>query len=164
MSTLSIIAAVSENGGIGKGQELLCHLSTDLKRFKALTTGHTIVMGRKTFESLPHALPNRRNVVLTRTQEASFPGAKVCGSLQEAWSLCGEEEEIFVIGGAQIYEQTLDEADRMYLTHVHHLFEEATAFFPEVDWHQWEKVEQTFHPADEKNPYPFTFATYHRKK
>lgn len=164
MSTISIIAAVSDNNAIGKNQELLCHMPSDMKHFKELTTGHAVIMGRKTFESLPHALPNRKNIVLTTLPEAGFVNCFACESMSAALDLCEKEEEIFMIGGALVYRQALRIANKMYITRIHHAFEDATTFFPVVNWDEWEEVEREEHPADEKNPYPYTFLTYVRKK
>ena len=164
MSTISIIAAISENNAIGKNQNLLCHMPADMKHFKDLTTGHAVIMGRKTFESLPHALPNRKNVVLTTLPEAGFVDCFACESMGTALDLCEKEEEIFMIGGALVYRQALRIADKMYITRIHHEFEDATTFFPVVNWDLWEEAEREEHSADEKNPYPYTFLTYVRKK
>ena len=164
MRTISIIAAISENDAIGKDQQLLCHMPTDMKRFKALTTGHAVIMGRKTFESLPHPLPNRQNIILTTASEAVYTGCFACPSMEAALELCEPGAEVFIIGGAQIYGLAIDLADKMYITRIHHSFEDATTFFPEVDWNQWEEIERDEHPADAKNPYPFTFLTYVRRK
>lgn len=161
---IAIIVAIAEGNAIGKDQELLCHMPADLKRFKALTTGHTIIMGRKTFESLPHALPNRRNMVLSSQPNANFPGCEVCASLPEALALCAGEEEVFIIGGGQVYQQALALSDSLYITRIHHAFPDATTFFPELDAAQWEEIEQEAHPADEKNPYPYTYVNYRRKR
>ena len=164
MRTISIIAAISENDAIGKDQQLLCHMPTDMKRFKALTTGHAVIMGRKTFESLPHPLPNRQNSILTTASEAVYAGCFACPSMEAALELCEPGAEVFIIGGAQVYGLAIDLADKMYITRIHHSFEDATTFFPEVDWNQWEEIERDEHPADAKNPYPFTFLTYVRRK
>lgn len=164
MNTISIIAAIAENNAIGKNQQLLCHMPTDMKRFKELTTGHAVIMGRKTFESLPHPLPNRKNIVLTSLPEAGFVNCFACESMDAALRICDKEEEIFIIGGAVVYKQGLEIADTMYLTRIHHEFKDATTFFPEVNWDLWEEVAREEHPADEKNPYPFTFLTFVRKK
>ena len=161
---IAIIVAIAEGNAIGKDQELLCHMPADLKRFKALTTGHTIIMGRKTFESLPHALPNRRNMVLSSQPNANFPGCEVCASLPEALALCAGEEEVFIIGGGQVYQQALALYDSLYITRIHHAFPDATTFFPELDAAQWEEIEREAHPADEKNPYPYTYVNYRRKR
>ena len=161
---IAIIVAIAEGNAIGKDQELLCHMPADLKRFKALTTGHTIIMGRKTFESLPHALPNRRNIVLSSQPNANFPGCEVCASLPEALALCAGEAEGFIIGGGQVYQQALALSDSLYITRIHHAFPDATTFFPELDAAQWEEIEREAHPADEKNPYPYTYVNYRRKR
>ena len=161
---VAIIVAIAEGNAIGKDQQLLCHMPADLKRFKALTTGHTIIMGRKTFESLPHALPNRRNIVLTSQPNAYFPGCEVCSSLPEALVCCAGEEEVFIIGGGQVYRQALSLTNKLYITYIHHAFPEATTFFPELDTAQWEETDREEHPADEKNPYPYTYINYSRKR
>ena len=161
---VAIIVAIAEGNAIGKDQQLLCHMPADLKRFKALTTGHTIIMGRKTFESLPHALPNRRNIVLTSQPNAYFPGCEVCSSLPEALACYAGEEEVFIIGGGQVYRQALSLTNKLYITYIHHAFPEATTFFPELDAAQWEETDREEHPADEKNPYPYTYINYSRKR
>ena len=131
--TLSIIAAINRNRGLGFGNRLLYWLPNDLKRFKALTTGHTIIMGRKTFESLPKgALPNRRNIVLT-SQKKTFEGTECFSSLQEALDACRKEEEVFIIGGASLYQEALTQADRLCLTHIEDTPQKADAFFPEIN-------------------------------
>ena len=161
---VAIIVAIAEGNAIGKDQQLLCHMPADLKRFKALTTGHTIIMGRKTFESLPHALPNRRNIVLSSQPKVNFPGCEVCTSLPEALACCTGEEEVFIIGGGQVYQQALSLTDKLYITYIYHAFPEATTFFPELDAAQWEETDREEHPADEKNPYPYTYINYSRKR
>ena len=122
---ISIIVAVAENGIIGDNNRLLWHISEDLRRFKRITTGHPVVMGRKTWDSLGRPLPGRKNVVVTR-RELSFDGAQTVHSLDEAYALFPPEEEVFVIGGAQIYGEALPAADRFYLTRVHHAFRSGT--------------------------------------
>lgn len=164
MSTISIIAAIAENNAIGKNQKLLCPMPEDMKRFKKLTMGHAVLMGRKTFESLPQALPGRKNVVLTTLPEAVFMDSFACESMGTALDLCEKEDEIFVIGGALVYRQALRIADKMYITRIHHEFKDADSFFPVVNWDLWEEVEREEFPADDKNPYPYTFLTYRRKK
>ena len=164
MSTISIIAAIADNNAIGKNQQLLWHLPADMKHFKELTTGHAIIMGRKTFESLPNGpLPERKNVVLTTLPEAGFVNCFPCESMRDALDLCEKEDEIFIIGGALVYRQALSKADKMYITRVHHEFENADACFPVVNWDLWEEVDRQEFPADEKNAYPYTFLTYVRK-
>lgn len=168
MSLISIIAAIAENNAIGKDGQLLWHLPADMRHFKELTTGHAVIMGRKTFESLPNGpLPNRKNIVLTSLPAAGFAGCLACKSMREALGLCGKEDEIFIIGGALVYRQALDIAGKMYITRVHHAFEDADAFFPAVDWDLWEEADRQAFPADGKNAYPCTFLTYirnHQKK
>lgn len=165
MSTISIIAAIAENNAIGKHQQLLWHMPFDMKRFKDLTTGSAVVMGRKTFESLPKgALPNRKNVILTTLPEAGYSNCFACESMHDALNLCEKEDEVFMIGGAMVYQQALKIADKMYITRVHHIFEDADTFFPEIDYTEWEIVEEQDYPADETHKYPYTFFTYIRKK
>lgn len=165
MSTISIIAAIAENNAIGKDNKLLWRLPADMRRFKDLTTGHAVIMGRKTFESLPKGpLPNRKNVVLTTMPEAGFVNCFGCESMGAALDICEKEDEIFILGGALVYRQALRIADRMYITRVHAEFEDADTFFPVVNWDAWEEVDRQEFPADAKHAYPYTFLTYHRKK
>lgn len=160
---INIICALAENNAIGCQNQLLYHLRADLQRFKALTTGHTIIMGRRTYESLPKgALPNRRNIVLSRQEGLSFPGTEVFASLQEALDACTPEEEIYIIGGASVYEEALPLADRLYLTHVHATPERADAFFPDFDTTHWKAVHSEDHAADERNEQAYTFTDYQR--
>ena len=164
MCKISIIVALAENNAIGKDQQLLWSMPYDMKRFKTLTTGHAVIMGRKTFESLPKgALPNRKNVVLTTLPEAGFVNCFACESVKDALEICEKENEIFFIGGAMVYKQALKIADKMYLTRIHHVFEDADTFFPEINYEEWEEVEKEEFPADEKHKYPYTFYTYIRK-
>lgn len=165
MSTISIVAAIADNNAIGKNKQLLWHMPFDMKRFKDLTTGHAVIMGRKTFESLPKgALPNRKNVILTTLPEAGFVDCFACESIHDALDLCEQEDEIFMIGGAMVYKQALEFADKMYITRVHHVFEDADTFFPAINYDEWEKVEEVNYPIDEKHIYPYTFQTYIRKE
>lgn len=164
MSTISIIAAIAENNAIGKNQRLLCRMPADMKRFRERTMGHAVLMGRKTFESLPQALPGRKNVVLTTLPEAVFMDSFACESMGTALDICEKEDEVFVIGGALVYRQALRIADKMYITRIHHTFKDADSFFPIVNWDLWEEIEREEFPADDQNPYPYTFLTYHRKK
>lgn len=161
---ISIIVAIAENGAIGYKGDLIYHLSADLKRFKALTTGHTVIMGRKTFESLPKgALPNRRNIVLTRQSGASFPGTVVFPSLSDALNHCSSDEKVFIIGGAQVYSQALDLADELDITLVHDTPGQADTFFPDFEGQgDWRLISREDHEPDDKNPFPFSFLTYHR--
>ena len=164
---ISIIAAISENRALGYENKLLYWLPNDLKRFKALTTGHTIIMGHKTFDSLPKgALPNRRNVVISRSVK-ELPGCEVCPSLLDAISTVqtkGSEQgdsEIFIIGGASVYSQAMPFADRLCLTLVHDVAEKADAFFPSID--DWKEVSREDHDTDEKHNYKYSFVDYIRK-
>lgn len=155
---ISIIAAVAANRAIGFENKLLYWLPNDLKRFKALTTGHTIIMGRRTFESLPKgALPNRRNIVLSRTA-TEFPGCNCYASLQEALAHCSEEEDVYIIGGASVYKQALAIADRLCLTEIHDTPEKADVFFPEFKG--WKEVRREEHATDEKHHQPYAFVDY----
>ena len=161
---ISIIAAIARNGAIGYKGDLVYHLPADMKRFKALTTGHTVLMGRKTFESLPKgALPNRRNIVLTRQEGISFPGAEVYPSIEEALSHCAPNEKVYVIGGAQIYRQALPLADELEITLVHDTPLQADTFFPEYgNDDSWHLTGCEDHEPDDRNPYPYSFLTYSR--
>jgi dihydrofolate reductase len=161
--SISIIVAIARNGAIGFENKLLYWLPNDLKRFKALTTGHTIIMGRKTFESLPKgALPNRRNIVLTR-QDIEFPGAERYGSLEEALAHCTGEEEVFIIGGASVYQEALPLADKLCITHIEDTPAQADAFFPAIDPAVWKETSREVHPTDEKHLYPYLFIDYLRR-
>ena len=162
---ISIIAAIANNNAIGAGNRLLWHLPDDLKRFRLLTTGHTVIMGRKTFESLPRgALPNRTNTVITRNAQASFSGCETFDNLPDAIDKHRHEDELFIIGGAQIYELAFGLAGKLYITCVHHTFEEADVFFPEINAGDWEMTESHAFPADAHHRYPYTYKIFLRKK
>ena len=157
---VSIIAAVARNLAIGYQNKLLYWLPNDLKRFKALTTGHTIIMGRRTFESLPKgALPNRRNVVLTRSQ-VTFPGAETFPSLQAALASCAPDEDIYIIGGASVYAEALPLADRLCLTEIDDTPAQADAFFPQFSEEEWKVAEKEEHDIDEKHAHSYRFVDY----
>ncbi|MFC4738817.1 dihydrofolate reductase [Flavobacterium ponti] len=157
---LTLIAAASENNALGKDNDLVWHLPDDFKRFKALTSGHFIIMGRKTFESFPKPLPNRTHVIITRQKDYDVPeGCIVVNSLKKAIEVCPENEEIFIIGGGQIYKQSIEIADKIELTRVHTTVE-ADAFFPEIDEDVWEVIQSEYHPKDEKHKYDFTYLTF----
>lgn len=160
--TVSIVVAIAENNAIGKNNQLLWHLPADLKHFKQITTGHTIVMGRKTFDSIGRPLPNRRNIVVTRTAGLQIPGAEVTHSIAAALALCTEEGEVFIIGGSEIYTSALSLTDRVYLTRVHASYD-ADAFFPEIDFDTWKETDIEKHLPDEKNHVAYTFSTLLRK-
>ncbi len=157
---VTIIAAIAENNAIGLKGKLLYWLPADLRRFKMLTTGHTIIMGRKTFDSLPKgALPNRRNIVLSRSKK-DFPGAERFPSLKEALASCAAEEEVYIIGGASVYAEALPLAHRLCLTEVHDTPKEADAFFPEFNRDEWQVAFCEKHEPDEKNNLFYDFIDY----
>ena len=161
---LSIIVAVAENYAIGKKGDLLCHMPADLKHFKEITSGKTVLMGERTFFSLPkHPLPNRRNIVLTDVAGKTFEGAEAAYSIDELRAKVANEEEAFVIGGGMVYRQMMPLADKLYITHIHHSWEDADTFFPEIKESEWKLLSAERHEADEKNPYDYTFAEYGRR-
>lgn len=161
---IGIIVALDEKNGIGREGGLLCHLPNDLKHFKQVTSGHAVIMGRKTYESLPKgALPNRTNVVITSDAADNYPGCIVVRSVEEALTHCKEGEKVFIIGGGQLYRTTLGLADRLYLTRIHHTFSDADTFFPEIDTGEWRLTQKESHEADDKHRYPYTFLTYTKK-
>lgn len=159
---LSIIVAASRNNVIGKDNQLIWRLSADLKRFKALTTGHTIIMGRKTFDSIGKPLPNRTSVIITRQEDYKQEGCIVVHSLEEALEAVKDQEKVFIIGGGTIYKEAIDKADELYLTRVHSDFFGDT-FFPEIKPEQWESVARQDCLPDEKNEYAYSFIDYKRK-
>jgi dihydrofolate reductase len=159
---ISIIVAIAENYAIGKKGDLLCHLPADLKHFKEITSGKTVMMGERTFYSLPkHPLPNRRNIVLTDVAGKTFEGAEAVYSIDEMMECCNDEEA-FVIGGGMVYRQMMAYADKLYITHIHHSWPDADTFFPEIKPDVWALDSAEKHMADDKNPYDFTFCTYYR--
>ena len=159
---ITIIAAASENDALGKDNDLIWHLPDDFKRFKKLTTGHHIIMGRKTWESFPKLLPNRTHVVITRNIDYVAQDAIVVHSMEDALSYCKDDPHTFIIGGGQIYTIGLDYATHIELTRVHHTFY-ADAFFPEIDTSKWELQKSTFHDTDERHKYGFTFETWQKR-
>ena len=161
---LSIIVAISENNAIGKAGDLLYYLPDDLKHFKALTMGATVVMGKKTFFSLPRRpLPNRRNIVLTRDESFQYENTEVAHSIEELQKMLTADEKVFIIGGGEVYRQFMPLVDELQITHIHHNWDDADTFFPEIDSTIWYCVNEEKHPADEKHQYAFTFATYTRR-
>ena len=158
--TVSIIVAMGENNAIGKDNQLLWHLPADLRHFKNKTSGHTIIMGRKTFDSVGKPLPNRRNIVVTR-QDIKIEGCEVVKSIDDALVLCRDDEEVFIGGGAEIYKLAMPKTDRIYLTIVHQEFD-ADTFFPEIDFSQWVETSHEDHEADPKNYIPYSFLTLER--
>lgn len=162
---IALIAAIAENNVIGKDNQLLWKLSADMKLFRTYTTGHHVIMGRKTFDSLGKPLPNRTNIIVTRQMDYMVEGAETCNSLAEAIDIAedGQETEAFVIGGAEIYRLAMYMADVLYISHVH-ASPEGDAFFPIIDPTVWELKEKTHYAKDEKNQYDFDFCVYHRIK
>lgn len=162
---ISLIAAVAENGAIGRNNKLIYHLPDDMRRFKKLTTGNTIIMGRRTYESLPKgALPHRRNIVLTRRGKASdYLGCDVYSGLYEALLDCCVDEDIYIIGGASVYRESMPLADRLCLTLVHDTPTDADTFFPTLT-SDWKECLREDHPADERHAVPFSFVDYVREK
>lgn len=159
-----MIAAAAQNKALGKDNQLIWHLPNDFKRFKSLTTGHHIIMGRKTFESFPKPLPNRTHIIITR--QANYQAAEGCivvDSIEKAIEKCPEGEESFIIGGGEIYQLALPFSDKIELTVVHHNFE-ADAFFPEIEPEDWELISSEFQAKDEKHLYDYSFDTYIRKQ
>ena len=159
---LTMIAAAAENNALGKDNDLVWHLPDDFKRFKRLTSGHHIIMGRKTFESFPKLLPDRTHVVITRKDDYKPEGAIVVNSLEEAIRVSKLDEQPFIIGGGEIYKMSIDLSERIELTRVHGEFE-ADTYFPEIDETKWDLVKEQFHEKDEKHKYSFTYLTYERK-
>ena len=161
--TISLIAAVAKNRAIGYQNKLLYWLPNDLKRFKSLTTGHTIIMGRRTFESLPKgALPNRRNIVLSRKGKAEdFPGADLYPTLDAALASC--EGDVYIIGGASVYREALPKADRLCLTYIYDTPEKADTFFPEIDEKEWVETFREEHEVDEKHAHKYAFVNLERR-
>ena len=157
-----LIAAIAENNALGKNNDLLWHLPKDFKRFKEITSGHHIIMGRKTFESFPKPLPNRTHVIITRQKDYVCEGCIVVQDLEKAIAVCPKNEDIFVIGGGEIYSQSIHLADQLDITRVHHSFE-ADVFFPEIDPEIWELISEQVHLKDEKHPYDYSFQTFVRK-
>ncbi len=161
---ITILAAVGKNGVIGNNNQLIWHLPNDLKRFKQRTLGHPIIMGRKTFESFPKPLPGRVHFVISRQEHPSTENVYWVNSLQEAIQLAMTfSQEVFVIGGGEIYTQALPLADRMELTLVGATFE-GDSYFPKIDFSQWNVISEEGHLKDEKHPYDYTFITLERKK
>lgn len=161
---LTIIVAAGEDNAIGKDNDLIWHLKDDLKHFKKLTSGHHIIMGRKTFESFPKPLPNRTHIVITRQNNYKVPdGVIVVSNLEDALDAARNDNQPFIIGGGEIYKQSINLADKLELTRVHATFDGADTFFPDIDLNQWKEISRTTHDADEDHKYAFSFITYERK-
>lgn len=158
---ISVIAAMSENRVIGRDGSLPWHLPTDLARFKAITTGHTVIMGRKTFESVGQPLPNRRTIIITRNDDYQCAGVFIAHSLDEALDHAAREDEIFILGGEAVYRIALPRADRLYLTIIHATIEGDT-YFPTLNFDDWKLVEDERYEVDDRHAYGFSFRRYER--
>ena len=163
MKSVHAIVAVASDWAIGRQGDLLCHLPADMKHFKEVTMGHSIIMGRKTFESFPRRpLPGRQNIVITRNADWQYPGVTVVHSLDEAIA-SAETDIVFIIGGAQVYEQSLPRVDVLHLTQIHARWASADAFFPALNMDQWQEVSREHHESDHRNAYEFDFITLKRR-
>jgi dihydrofolate reductase len=162
---ITIIVAADEGNVIGGHNSLLWKLPADFRRMKALTMGHPLIMGRKTHESIGHALPGRRNIVVTHRKDAVYPGCEVVSSMEEAFKITKDDPsgEVFIFGGGEIYRLGMSPADKIQMTRVHARYE-GDAFFPEINEKEWEEVGREYHEADDENPVPFSFITYQRKR
>lgn len=160
---ITVIAAIAENNALGKNNDLIWHLPADLKRFKTVTTGNYILMGRNTFESIGKPLPNRTTIIITRNKNYFKDGCLIAHSLEEALEIAKEQEQIFIIGGAQIYKETLakDLADQLDITLVHKEFD-ADVYFPIIDKKLWKEIKREDFKADEKNKYDYSFISYQK--
>lgn len=161
---LSIIVAIGRNYEIGQNNQLLCHLPNDLKRFKKITSGHTVLMGENTYLSLPvRPLPNRRNIVLTLDKNTVYEGCDMAYSIEEAIMLCDKNEETFIIGGASVYNQFFPLCDKLYLTLIDAEFKNADTFFPKIHVTDWKLIDEEFYTGDDKHTYNFLCQTYVKK-
>jgi len=158
---ITLIAAAAENNALGKDNDLPWHLPDDFKRFKALTTGHYIIMGRKTWESMPKPLPNRTHIVITRKKDYTAEGAIIVNDLASALDAAKEDANIFIIGGGEIYALSMDYATHIELTRIHHEIS-AHVFFPDINLKEWRLIERVHHPADDRHQYSFSYETYVR--
>ncbi|QXP68935.1 dihydrofolate reductase [Polaribacter sp. R2A056_3_33] len=161
---ITIIAAIAKNNALGKDNDLIWHLPADLKRFKKVTSGHHILMGRNTFESIGKPLPNRTTIIITRNKNYFKEGCLIANSIEEAIEMVENKDDIFIIGGAQIYKECIEKdlVDRLDITQVHHEFE-ADVFFPEIDLKIWKETAREDFLADEKNKFDFSFVRYSKK-
>jgi dihydrofolate reductase len=158
----TIIAAIAANNALGKDNDLIWHLPADLIRFRKRTTGHYLLMGRNTYESIGRPLPNRTTVIITRNQEYNAPGCIIVHSMKAALEIAKNDTQPFVIGGAQIYEEAILFADQLDITEVHAEFE-ADVFFPKIDLQIWKEIKRETFSSDDKNPHRYSFVSYIRK-
>lgn len=160
---ISLIAGIGKNYELGTKNALLWDMPNDMKHFRDTTRGHTVIMGQKTYESMGKPLPNRRNIVVTRNKDFQAEGVEISYSLEDTIeSFKNSPEEVFVIGGGEIYKQSIDKADRLYITHMNATFPEADAFFPEIIPIVWNEVSHEEHKADDKHAFDYTFSTYEK--
>ncbi|NOR27038.1 MAG: dihydrofolate reductase [Lutibacter sp.] len=159
---ITIIAAIAKNNALGKDNQLIWHIPADLKRFKKVTSNHHVIMGRKTFESLGKPLPNRTNIIITRNFNYKAEGCVVVNSLNEAIEVAKEDKNPFILGGAEIYKQAIEIADKLDLTFVHHEFN-ADVFFPKIDTTIWKETSREYFKADDKNKFNYSFVSYLKK-
>ena len=163
MKMIHAIVAIDENGAIGRQGDLLCHLPADMRHFKEVTMGNSIIMGRKTFESFPRRpLPGRQNIVITRDPKWAYPGVTVTHNLDEAIA-AAQTDTVFIIGGAQIYELAMPRVEVLHLTRIHARWASADVFFPKLDMNQWQEVSREHHVSDHRNAYEFDFITLKRR-
>lgn len=160
---LTIIAAVAENNALGKNNDLIWRLPSDLKRFKKVTLGHHVIMGRKTFESLGKPLPNRTTIIISRNKDYQVGGCIIVNSLEKAILAAKSDANPYILGGGEIYRQALDHADILDLTLVHHSFEDADTFFPPIDFKKWKEINREDFKADETHGYDYSFVRYKKK-
>lgn len=165
---ISLIVAIAKNNAIGKDNDLLWHLPADMQFFKDTTTGHHIITGRKNYMSIPEKyrpLPNRENLVVTRDKTLQLEGCKVFNSISSAidYAQSCQQEEVFIIGGGEIYKQSIELVDKMYITHVDVTYPDADTFFPDIDFTEWTLVEERHHRSDEKNKFSMTFSVYKKR-
>lgn len=162
MTELSLIVAMDDNRLIGSNNDLPWQMPADLAYFKRTTMGKPVIMGRKTFASIGRPLPGRRNIVITRDPGFSAAGCEIANGIEAALSLCSDAEEVMLIGGASLYQQTIDQATRLYITRIHHIFEGDT-WFPEIDLELWKQEIREDHDADQSNPYAYSFMKFVRE-
>ncbi|GGF81539.1 dihydrofolate reductase [Wenyingzhuangia marina] len=162
MNMITLIAAIGDNNELGKNNDLIWHLPADLKRFKKITTGHHIIMGRKTYESIGKPLPNRTTIIITRNKNYKVEGCITTDSLEHAIEIAKKDENAFVIGGAKIYKKAIDLVDELDICEVHRTFD-ADVFFPKIDTNIWEEIKREDFKSDEKNIYDYSFVKYKRK-
>jgi dihydrofolate reductase len=160
---ISLIAAIGKNNELGKNNTLVWSMPTDLKYFRQTTSGHPVIMGRKTFESIGRPMPNRRNIIITRDSNYKKDGIEVVNSLEEALNIAPHKnEEVFVIGGEEIFKKAMPLADRLYITHIDATDKDATVFFPEIIPIVWNEISHEEHKADKENPFDYTFSIYEK--